>query len=155
MWNEPSKERLAKIPKLYATESVPLQDKLIYLHFFIANSHWYIAEYDGDDLFWGFVLLGDDYMNAEWGYVSFKELKEIKVDGWFEIDCELEELWKVRKASEIGKIRKAHGWLRSKKKDELIMKVKAGHFQHFRDLFAEVTKQHSNFLALTPIQSGR
>jgi hypothetical protein len=27
-----------------------------------------------------------------------------------EIDCELEELWIVRKASEIKKIRRAHGW---------------------------------------------
>ena len=35
MWNEPSKERLAKIPKLYETENIPLPDKLIYLHFFI------------------------------------------------------------------------------------------------------------------------
>jgi hypothetical protein len=32
------------------------------------------------------------------------------VGGWLEIDCELEEFWLVRKASEIEKIRKAHGW---------------------------------------------
>ncbi len=28
MWNEPSKERLGKIPKLYATENTPLPDTL-------------------------------------------------------------------------------------------------------------------------------
>ena len=47
---------------------------------------------------------------AEWGYISLSELKSIKVGGWLEIDCELEEFWCVRKASEIEKIRKAHGW---------------------------------------------
>ena len=104
MWNEPSKERLAKIPKLYETENVPLPDKRIHLHFFIGGSDWYIAEYD-NDLFWGYAILNGDYVNAEWGYISFSEFKEIKIDGWLEIDCELEEHWKVRKASEIEKIR--------------------------------------------------
>ena len=105
MWNEPSKEKLAKIPRLYETENIPLKDKIIHLHFFISGCDWYIAEFDGEDLFWGFAILNNDLQNAEWGYISFRELKDIKVDGWLEIDCELEELWKVRKASEIEKIR--------------------------------------------------
>jgi hypothetical protein len=42
---------------------------------------------------------------AEWGYVSFSELKSLKINGWLEVDCEIEEVWKVRKASEIDKIR--------------------------------------------------
>ena len=71
MWNAPSKETLAKIPKLYATENIPLRDMLIYLHFFIADSDWYIAEYDGDDLFWGYAIFNGDYVNAEWGYINF------------------------------------------------------------------------------------
>ena len=48
MWNIPSKERLARIPKLYETEDVPLKDKLIHLHFFIGGCDWYVAEYDGE-----------------------------------------------------------------------------------------------------------
>ena len=114
MWNIPTMTRLSKIPKLYETEIIPLQDKLIYLHFFIGGCDWYIAEYDGDDLFWGFAILNSDFQNAEWGYISLSELKSIKVGGWLEIDCELEEFWKVRKASEIEKIRKAHGWKKTK-----------------------------------------
>ena len=105
MWNEPSKERLAKITKLYATENIPLKDKLIYLHFFIADSDWYIAEYDGEDLFWGYAVLNNDYVNAEWGYISFSEMKAIKINGWLEVDCETEESWKIRKAAEVKKIR--------------------------------------------------
>jgi hypothetical protein len=82
-----------------------LKDKLIYLHFFIGGCDWYIAEYDGEDLFWGYAILNNDHDFAEWGYISFGELKEIKIQSWLEIDCELEEIWKVRKASEIERIR--------------------------------------------------
>jgi hypothetical protein len=110
MWNTLTEDRLSRIPKLYETEHIPLQEKLIHLHFFIGGCDWYIAEFDGEDLFWGFAILNDDFQNAEWGYISFSELKSIKVGGWLEIDCELEEFWCVRKACEIEKIRKAHGW---------------------------------------------
>jgi hypothetical protein len=50
MRNQPSKDRLARIPRLYATEHTPLQDKLIHLHLFVAGSDFYIAEYDGQDI---------------------------------------------------------------------------------------------------------
>ena len=105
MWNIPSKQRLDRIPRLYETESIPLKDKDIYLHFFIVGCDWYIAEYDGNDLFWGYAVLNGDYVNAEWGYISFSELKAIKIDRWLEVDCETEEIWKIRKASEIKKIK--------------------------------------------------
>lgn len=105
MWNEPSREQFDEIPKLYATENTPLEDKLIYLHFFIADSDWYIAEYDGQDIFWGFAILGGDYINAEWGYISFNEMKEINTHG-LEIDCDL--YWRIRPAREVDKIVKAH-----------------------------------------------
>jgi len=105
MWNEPSREQLEKIPNLYQTETTRPKDKLIYLHFFIGGCDWYIAEYDGDDLFWGFAILNGDYMNAEWGYISYSELKEIKVHG-IEIDNDL--YWEVCKASEVDKIKKSN-----------------------------------------------
>ena len=81
MWNKPTKERLNRIPRLYETESIDLKDKTIHLHFFIGASDWYIAEYDGDDLFFGYAILNDDIQNAEWGYISFTELREINISG--------------------------------------------------------------------------
>ena len=102
MWNVPTKERLSKIPRLYETENIKTENKLIYLHFFIGGCDWYIAEFNGEDLFWGFAIL-NDIQNAEWGYISFSELRDINIGG-HEIDCELEEYWKVRKASEIKRI---------------------------------------------------
>jgi hypothetical protein len=104
MWNEPSKERLDKIPKLYETEEIPIEEKLIYLHYFIGASDWYAAEFDGDDIFWGYVILNGDLQNAEWGYFSYTELREIKVGGWYEIDCELERNWEVKRFEEIENV---------------------------------------------------
>lgn len=102
MWNEPSREQLEKIPRLYETENTPLRDKLIYLHFFIFGSDWFIAEYDGNGTFFGFVILNNDYLNAEWGLISFQELRDLNVNG-FEIDCEIN--WKTVTAAEIYKIK--------------------------------------------------
>ena len=112
MWNKPSKQRLDKIPRLYETEGVPLQDKLIHLHFFIAGSDWYICEFDGNDLFWGYAILNGDYEMAEWGYISFKELRELSVCG-IEVDCEPEEYFSNKKASEIDKICTGNKWHKS------------------------------------------
>ena len=110
MWNEPAKERLAEIPGLNETESICTVDKLIHLHFFIGDCDWYIAEYDPEDeLFWGFAILNGDYQMAEWGYISFEEMRQIKTGPYgFEIDCEID--WQICKASEIEKIRKGNGW---------------------------------------------
>jgi hypothetical protein len=157
MWNIPSLQRLNKIPRLYATEHIPLEDKLICLHFFIGGCDWYIAEYDGDDIFFGLVILNNDYENAEWGYTSFKELQSIRIQGWLEIDCETEEAWKVTAASQVEKIRIAHGWPKEKestqgttKEHELVLKIKAGHFPSFQDLFAELTSPYSEFFGMDP-----
>jgi len=105
MWNIPSKERLDRIPKLYEDESIPLRDKSIYLHFFLSDCDWYIAEYDGENLFWGYAILNGNLQNAEWGYISFSELRELRVDGWMEAECETEETWVIRKAAEVEKIK--------------------------------------------------
>jgi hypothetical protein len=104
MWNVPTKERLDKIPRLYETEGVELKDKLIYLHFFIGSCDWYVAEYDGKDLFFGYAILNGDIVNSEWGIISYSELQSLKVS-FLEIDCELEEFFQIKPASEIDKIK--------------------------------------------------
>jgi hypothetical protein len=155
MWNEPSTERLLKIPRLYETENIRAQDKQIHLHFFIGGCDWYVAEYDREDIFWGFAILNQDYEMAEWGYVSFSELKSIGVNG-IEIDCEVEGAWRVRRAAEIDKIRIANGWRREtepaqeEKESDLILKVQAGQFPQFQGLFAEVTSPYSDYFGIDP-----
>ena len=96
MLNIPTAKRLSKIPKLYATENIPAEEKMIHLHFFIGNCDWFISEFDGDDTLFGFAVLGGDWQNAEWGYISFSELKDLRVRRVLHVDCELARYWKVR-----------------------------------------------------------
>lgn len=99
MWNELNKQELSQIPKLYETEHLKNSDKYIYLHFFLGSCDWYIGEYDFEnEIFFGFTILNGDLLNAEWGYISFQELKMIKID-WIEVDRDMN--WDIKKASEI------------------------------------------------------
>jgi hypothetical protein len=102
MWNTPTKAQLDEIPKFYATDFIPTRHKKIFFHFFIGGSDWYVAEYDGNDRFFGFVILNNDLEMSEWGYFAFNELKNIKINGYAEIDCDLH--WQVKRVSEIDRI---------------------------------------------------
>jgi len=108
MWNKPGKEELEKIPAFYATEGVPLKEKMIHMHFFIGGCDWYAAEYSLEEkCFFGFAILNNDLEMAEWGYFSLEELSSLKVS-FVEVDRDLH--WKQCRAVEIENIRKAQGW---------------------------------------------
>ena len=107
MWNLPHKSEFSQIPELYQTENIALKDKIIYLHFFIGSCDWYIAEFDGEDLMWGFAILGGDTVNAEWGYISLSELTEISING-IEVDRDI--YWQPQQACQIDKIRQCNGF---------------------------------------------
>jgi hypothetical protein len=109
MWNKPIREDLEVIPHLYSTENTPLKEKVIYEHFFIGGCDWYVAEYDPkEQLFFGFAILNNDLEMAEWGYISFEELIDLKVS-FLEVDRDLH--FKPTKAENIDKICEAQGWL--------------------------------------------
>ncbi len=103
MWNTPSQEQLDRLPLLYETDHIPAGDKLIRLHFFMGGCDWYMAEYDGEDLFWGFAILNGDYENAEWGYISFAELKSISIDG---LEVDRDTYWTPVHARDIDLIKR-------------------------------------------------
>jgi len=119
MWNQPTEKELAKIPRLYETEDVSAKDKMIHLHFFLGGSDWYIVEYNGDDNFFGFACLNGWTDLAEWGYISFRELKQLKVEAPvsingqkalipLEVDRDL--YWISRKSFNVSLIRECQGW---------------------------------------------
>ena len=68
-----------KIPKLYDTENIPMEDKVAYVKYFnpINNWTWYGIEYDGEDRFFGYVK---GFVN-EFGYFSLFELKSFNFKG--------------------------------------------------------------------------
>jgi hypothetical protein len=80
---------------------IKLKDKRNYLHCFIGRCEWFISEYDGEDLFFGYSIIGNRRF-AEWGYISFTELKQIRVPPGIEVDCEFFD--PPLKASEIEEI---------------------------------------------------
>lgn len=108
MWSKPSSEQLSSIPALYATEGQPVKDKIVFLHFFIAGCDWFAMEFNGNDTFFGFAILNQDFEMAEFGYFSFTELKSIKLNGRLEVDCDL--YWEPRPAREVELICRAQGW---------------------------------------------
>ncbi len=103
MWNEPSLDELKKLPKLYETEDQPLSAKIVHEHFFLAGCDWWICEFDGEDLFFGYAVLNGDEQNGEWGYVSFRELKELRLPHGFEVDRDLH--WQPKTAGDIPQIK--------------------------------------------------
>lgn len=109
MWNPPNQTELSKIPALYHNqkEKIALKDIIIHEHFFINNSDWYIAEYDGDDTFFGFAILNGDLQMGEWGYISLQQLNEIKVQ-WLEVDRD--QYWEPVPAHRVEKIATSLGW---------------------------------------------
>lgn len=108
MWNKPADAELSGLPAFYSSESTPTKEKVVHMHFFLGGCDWYACEYSPEEkLFFGFVILNNDYEMAEWGYFSLDELASITVK-WLEVDRDLH--WKSRKAIEIEKIRKAQGW---------------------------------------------
>ncbi|MDY6895928.1 MAG: DUF2958 domain-containing protein [Thermotogota bacterium] len=81
MKNEPTREELLKLPRVMDTAGVPYPEKMIYIHFSFRGCSWYIAEYDDtEEKLYGFGILNNDFISAEWGYVSFNELRKFKHD---------------------------------------------------------------------------
>jgi hypothetical protein len=85
MINEPTMEQLDKLPRLYATEDIRPEDKIVHLHFILNQSHWWAIEWDGSDTFFGYVLLNGWTEDAEFGYFSLSELLGLKFEGWLEV----------------------------------------------------------------------
>jgi len=84
-------------PALYSTESISLEDKVVFEHWVFpqCNFHWLISELDEEvGLAFGWAFLNDS-QNAEWGYFALSELKEV---GAFK-----EEGFEPKKASEAIK----------------------------------------------------
>lgn len=77
-----TKTMLKSIPKLYATEKIKLEDKIIYAKVFGGPMTVYIAEAsdiqpNGDVEFFTYTHISG--RGGEWGYVTLHQLESIKV----------------------------------------------------------------------------
>ena len=73
----PGEDSLAGVPRLYATDGQPFDNKIVHLHYFVGACDWYIAELDAEHrVAFGYANLGDP-QNAEWGYIDLNELRDL------------------------------------------------------------------------------
>jgi len=106
MWAKPTQADLKAMPKIYAQEKTKSGDQIVYGHFFMGAHDWFITEFDGEDTFFGFAILNGDLDMAEWGYISFQELKDLK-QSFMQVD--FDKHWDKRPVREVDKIVKAGG----------------------------------------------
>lgn len=83
----PPFDDLAKIPALYATDGQPFAEKTIHLHYFTANSDWFIAELDPTEgVAFGWARV--NYPEGEWGYIHLVELEELALPPRLVVDAD-------------------------------------------------------------------
>jgi hypothetical protein len=97
---KPLEEQLSQVPKLYSTEDTALNDKIIHVHFFTGGTDIYVAEWDGEDLLFGYTILNGDEQNAEWGYSSLKEITSLQPSNPFN-QIELDFFWIAKTFAEV------------------------------------------------------
>ena len=74
---------LRTIPRLYATEDMPLQEKVLHAHYFVGGCDWYVAELDLET---GDAFGYADLDCGEWGYFNLVELEQTVVHGWLVVE---------------------------------------------------------------------
>ncbi|MEM3769521.1 MAG: hypothetical protein QXE37_05760 [Nitrososphaerales archaeon] len=84
-----------RIPKLYETEDIPFEEKIIYRRYWIRELgfYWLIAELDEEsNIAFRYANLNNDAF-AEWGYIDLNELLSMGV--------ELDEGWRPCKFKDV------------------------------------------------------
>jgi hypothetical protein len=95
-------DNLSDVPALYATEDVPLRDKVIHLHYFLGGSDWYICEFDKNTgLAFGFAVLNFQSQDSEWGYSNLYEQERLELDQGDERLIFRDQDWLPTKFSDI------------------------------------------------------
>lgn len=67
-------------PDLYTSEEVKAGDKQVVARFFLGSSQWWLVEADlSTGVAFGYVVLSDNLVDAEWGYFSLNELEDLRI----------------------------------------------------------------------------
>jgi hypothetical protein len=79
----------AALPRLYATEHTPVDEKIVWARYFAGCCEWLVVEYDPvERLAFGWCDLGVGH--PEWGYVDLAELEQVLVaDGLVIVEREI------------------------------------------------------------------
>lgn len=102
----PTDAERESIPALYATESVPLRDKIVHMRYFVRNGFgaWHVFELEDGDITRQLAFGMCDLGHRELGYVDLVALESLRVerpDGSLAI-VERDLNWKPRAWSEVS-----------------------------------------------------
>ena len=88
-----------RLPALYTTEEIPLEEKVAQVKFFSPYNgwRWYAVEFDGEDIFWGYV----EGWENEWGTFSLSELSGATIAGGLVPAIERDCFFTPKKVGEI------------------------------------------------------
>lgn len=84
-----TKELEEKMPKLYETEDIEIEDKVALVRYFIPNtySQWFGIEYSKEEnLMFGYASIFYDPSCDEFGYFSLDELESIILADMFKVE---------------------------------------------------------------------
>ena len=98
-------ETRSRLPALYVTENDP--DAKAVLKLFLPGTRWtwYVSEFDGDDLLYGYVLSGLERRFDECGYSSLSELESLRGPYGFNVERDRAfRLTMLRDIAERGEI---------------------------------------------------
>lgn len=89
-----------KMPKLYSTDDVDLEEKMCLVKYFTpcAQFTWFGIEYDGDGGFFGLTINGDE---EEFGYFYLDYLKTLNVGRPFPLPVEREKYFTPKRVKDL------------------------------------------------------
>ena len=95
-------EGLDDSPRLYETENIPKNEKVVHAHYFLGNSDWYILEVSTQLEAFCYAILGGHEEGQELVYQSLIELETIKVStGNFPMFVERDLHWTPKPLGEV------------------------------------------------------
>jgi hypothetical protein len=114
MINRPTDSELMKLAEIRIDKNNPLEERVIYMHFFLDGHDWYLSEYDPQRrIFFGYMVPNEDYRNAGWGYFSIDELDRMRAKANTEVIRNTH--WKPKRAIDVDRIRDAYTWRKNLK----------------------------------------
>ena len=88
----PTIDDLKQLPRLRPKKEISYEETIIYYHLYISKCEWFVAEFDGEDLLYGFVIVNGDFSGGKWGYFSYLDLHKIESDN---LKVDNDASWKV------------------------------------------------------------
>ncbi len=100
---------LTMIPSLYETDDLAIsnKDKIVHLHLYNDEAHWFVVESNGEDTFYGIVVPDVDIDKSEWRDIPITELQSFDQNS-AAIKCD--QNWTPVKAVSVQLIKDRSNW---------------------------------------------